>query len=521
MQVFIVRLKSKKKCGDRLKDAVNYEMHTQIPRVLIGAIQGRSGKTTFTLGLLKALTDRGLSVQPFKKGPDYIDPSWMTFASGQQCRNLDLFMMGSEKVRQSFLYNAQGFDISVVEGAMGLFDGLDVEGSNSSAELAYTIDAPVLLVVNCTRITRSVAALVNGVTGFDPRIQIGGVILNQVARARHETIMIESIKRYCDVPVLGVLPKSKAVEIPDRHLGLIPAGEQDLLHARIATLGNLVNEYVDLDAILQVAGNARPLLPKQETSVQSIIENQKKQQENLKDEDTSIEVASIKESSIKARSQKPIKIGIIRDKAFSFYYPENIEALETAGAEILSINALEDSELPDTICGLYIGGGFPEVMAKKISDNQSLLCSIKNAVECGLPVYAECGGMMLLSRNIITDGVSYPMVGVFPCDVEMTAKPQGIGYTIQTVLQGNPFFAEGTTVVGHEFHNSHVVHLQEKIQYGFATKRGKGIQPGFDGFVYKNTLAGYHHLHAYGTPEWAENFCALAQKWSQNEATFE
>ena len=186
-------------CGDRLNN--------DISRVLIGAVQGRSGKTTFTLGLLKALTDRGITVQPFKKGPDYIDPSWMSYASGQQCRNLDLVMMGAEGVKQSFIRHSQKSDISVVEGAMGLFDGLDVEGSNSSAELAYVIGAPVILVVNCTRITRSVAALVNGVVNFDRRIQIGGVILNQVARARHENIMLQSIERYCDVPVLGSLPK--------------------------------------------------------------------------------------------------------------------------------------------------------------------------------------------------------------------------------------------------------------------------------------------------------------------------
>ena len=345
-------------CGDGLQDyrLNENELNINIPRVLVGAIQGRSGKTTFTLGLLKALVDRGLAVQPFKKGPDYIDPSWMTFASGQQCRNLDLFMMGADRVRSSFVRNSQGFDISVVEGAMGLFDGLDVDGSNSSAELAYTIDAPVILVVNCTRITRSVAALVNGVTGFDKRIQIGGVILNQVARARHENIMIESIKKYCDVPVLGVLPKNKAVEIPDRHLGLIPAGEQDMLHTRIETLGNLVKENVDLEALLQVAQNARPL---------ELSDAQKEQ---------------IVVDSHKCVTEK-VKLGIVRDKAFSFYYPENIEALEDAGAELVAVDALHDGKLPDDICGLYIGGGFPEVMAEEISANRSLLEDIKAAIK--------------------------------------------------------------------------------------------------------------------------------------------
>ena len=466
------------------------EINDTIPRVLVGAIQGRSGKTTFTLGLLKALTDRGLRVQPFKKGPDYIDPSWMTFASGQQCRNLDLFMMGADKVRQSFVHNSQGFDISVVEGAMGLFDGLDVEGSNSSAELAYTIDAPVILVVNCTRITRSVAALVNGVTGFDKRIQIGGVILNQVARARHENIMIESIKRYCDVPVLGVLPKNKAVEIPDRHLGLIPAGEQDMLHTRIETLGNLVKDNVDLDALLQVAHNARPL-ELSDTAKAPLI--------------------------VHMPVQEKVKIGIVRDKAFSFYYPENIEALEAAGAELVTVDALHDAKLPDGICGLYIGGGFPEVMAEEISANRSLLDDIKCGVEADLPVYAECGGLMFLSRNIIDGEQKYPMTGVFDCDVEMTAKPQGIGYSIQKVLPGNPFYREGETVIGHEFHNSRVVNMGDDLRYGFATERGKGIKPGADALVYKNTLAGYHHLHVYGAPKWADTFCAKARAWKEKQ----
>ena len=480
-------------CGDGLQDyrLNENELNINIPRVLVGAIQGRSGKTTFTLGLLKALVDRGLAVQPFKKGPDYIDPSWMTFASGQQCRNLDLFMMGADRVRSSFVRNSQGFDISVVEGAMGLFDGLDVDGSNSSAELAYTIDAPVILVVNCTRITRSVAALVNGVTGFDKRIRIGGVILNQVARARHENIMIESIKKYCDVPVLGVLPKNKAVEIPDRHLGLIPAGEQDMLHTRIETLGNLVKENVDLEALLQVAQNARPL---------ELSDAQKEQ---------------IVVDSHKCVTEK-VKLGIVRDKAFSFYYPENIEALEDAGAELVAVDALHDGKLPDDICGLYIGGGFPEVMAEEISANRSLLEDIKAKADAEFPIYAECGGLMFLSRNIIDGEAVYPMTGVFDCDVEMTAKPQGIGYTIQKVLPGNPFYAEGDTVIGHEFHNSRVVNMSEGLQYGFATERGKCIKPGFDALVYKNTMAGYHHLHVYGAPEWADNFCNLARIWKEN-----
>ncbi len=451
--------------------------------MLVGAVQGRSGKTTFTLGLLKALKDRGLLVQPFKKGPDYIDPSWMTFASGQQCRNLDLFMMGADGVRQSFVRHSTGFDISVVEGAMGLFDGLDVEGSNSSAELAYTIDAPVILVVNCTRITRSVAALVNGVVGFDKRIKIGGVILNQVARPRHEGILTQSIERYCDVPVLGLLPKAKAVEIPDRHLGLIPAGEQDKLQDRIALLGQLVTEHVDLDRLLAVAHSAAPLAEP--------------------------------EKVVCLQSREPrVRIGVLRDKAFSFYYPENLEALEAAGAQLVPVNSMEDGQLP-AIDALYIGGGFPEVMAEQISANEGLRRQIKARIEDAMPVYAECGGLMYLAKHILTDGKAYPMVGVFDCDVEMKAKPQGIGYTIQQVEPGNPFYPEGTLVRGHEFHNSQVVNIGPDVRYGFRTQRGKGIVPGWDGLVYKNTLAGYHHLHVSAAPLWAQQMVALASAYGQ------
>lgn len=459
-------------------------MNIEIPRVLIGAIQGRSGKTTFTLGLLKALTDQGVSVQPFKKGPDYIDPSWMTFASGEQCRNLDLFMMGTEQVRNSFIRHSANHEISIVEGAMGLFDGLDVDGSNSSAELAYTIDAPIILVVNCTRLTRSVAALVNGVVGFDQRLHIGGIVLNHVARPRHQNILVQSIERYCDVPVLGILPKSKEIEIPDRHLGLIPAGEQELLHNRIELLGNLVRDNIDLDQLIQLAKNAKPVQVSEVTPMLGIKQNK-------------------------------VKIGVLRDKAFSFYYPENLEALEAAGAELIYIDSMQDHQLPD-IDGMYIGGGFPEVMADEISANHNLLEQVKLQIEADLPVYAECGGLMFLVKHILVEGQSYPMVGIFDCDVEMKAKPQGIGYTVQKVLPNNPFFSEGMIVRGHEFHNSQIVNLRGNVCYGFHTERGRGIDSGFDGLVYKNTLAGYHHLHVGTAPLWANNMIAMAKKHQKN-----
>lgn len=461
------------------------EKMQKIPRIVVGAVQGRSGKTTFTLGLLKALKTKGYQVQPFKKGPDYIDPSWMTFASGVPCRNLDAFMMRPEQIMHTFVKHSQGMDISVVEGAMGLFDGLDVEGSNSTAQLAYLIQSPVILVVNCQRITRSVAAIINGVVGFDPRITIGGVILNNVARPRHQNIMLESIKKYCQVPVLGMLPKSKDIEIPDRHLGLIPAGEQDMLLERVENLGRLVLDNVDLDALLKVAHKAP-------------------------------ELAEVVDKPVEISAADKVRIGVIRDRAFSFYYPENLEALEEAGAELVYIDSIKDQILPE-IDGLYIGGGFPEVMAAEISANIGLRQAVQEKIEQNLPVYAECGGLMYLSKSIIIEEERYPMVGVLPCSVRMEKKPQGHGYAIQRCLADNPFFEEGTILHGHEFHNSRIIDLDEgQAVFGFETQRGKGIIEGRDGLVYKNTFAAYNHLHAAADENWAASVVRKARTYKNS-----
>ena len=454
-------------------------MQYQLPRLVIGAGQGRSGKTTFTLGLLRALSAKGFKVQPFKKGPDYIDPSWMTFASGGvECRNLDAFMMDKEQIKATFIKHSLNMDLSVVEGAMGLFDGLDVEGSNSTAEIACMLDTPIVLVVNCQRITRSVAALINGITSFDKRLKFGGVILNNVARARHQNIMTASIEKYCDIEILGVLPKSSDIEIPDRHLGLIPAGEMESLQKRVDKLGALVSDNVNIERILEIAKNAAPL------------------------------AGEVKNASIIDTKEK-CTIGVLRDRAFSFYYPENIEALSEAGAEIVYIDSMQDEHLPK-IAGLYIGGGFPEVMAEKISANKTLMAEIKTQAEAGMPIYAECGGLMYLSKHIVTSEESYPMVGVFDCDVKMEKKPQGHGYAIQKTTANQPFFPAGEEILGHEFHNSRIINLAEDTAFAYETQRGKGIREGADGLIYKNVLACYHHLHAAAVEKWAPNFVKLA-----------
>lgn len=470
---------------------LNPQLH--IPRLVVAAVQGRSGKTTFTIGLLRALRERGLLLQGFKKGPDYIDPSWSTFASGVACRNLDGIMMSKEQIIHSMCKHGKDKDIAIVEGAMGIFDGLDWQGSNSTAELAYTLNAPVVLVVNTTRITRSVAAIVNGVVNFDTRIKYAGVVLNQVARPRHQDIMAKCIEEYCDIPLLGAMPKNKEVEIPDRHLGLIPASEQDALQNRIDALGRLVSEHVDIDAIIRAAQKAEPLvdpLPDMQTEV----------------------------------IKKDVKIGMFKDRSFSFYYPENIEALEAEGAEIVSLDALNDEKLPEDLDGLYIGGGFPEMFAKELADNESMRASVKMAAEEGMPIYAECGGLMYLGSDLITsDNNHQPMVGVFDFTLNMQKKPVGLGYSIQKTTADNPYFPEGTEIYGHEFHHSHITTQKDakSYTYGYVTKRGKGLvdtdEGIMDGMVYKNTLATYHHFHSATSPLWAERFVQLARKFQQNK----
>ena len=461
-------------------------MQYNIPRIVVGAAQGRSGKTTFTLGLLRALYNRGYKMQPFKKGPDYIDPSWMTFASGGvECRNLDAFMMDKEQIKSTFIKHSLNKDISIIEGAMGLFDGLDVEGSNSTAEIANMLEAPIILVVNCQRITRSVAALINGITGFDKRLKFGGVVLNNVARARHQNIMTGAIEKYCDIEILGAIPKSSDIEIPDRHLGLIPAGEMESLQKRVDKLGSLIGDNVNIERILEIAKNAKPL------------------------------EAELKSSPIVIEDKK-CRIGVLRDRAFSFYYPENIEALAEAGAEIVYIDSMKDQHLPD-IAGMYIGGGFPEVMAEEISANKTLMAEVKAKAEKGMPIYAECGGLMYLCRNIINNDRNYSMVGLFDCDVQMEKKPQGHGYAIQEALADQVFFEEGEEILGHEFHNSRIVNLADDVKFAYKTKRGKGIRDGYDGLCYKNVLACYHHLHAASVEDWAVNFVKLANKFIKNK----
>lgn len=460
-------------------------------RIVIAAPQGRSGKTTIALGVCAALSQKKMRVQPFKKGPDYIDPSWLSAAAGRACRSLDPFFLDTEEgIIQAYLRGSTQTDICLIEGNHGLFDSLNEDGWGSTAHLSRILQAPVILVVNSERMSRSVAAMVLGYQSFEPQTRIAGIILNRVANQRHENKLRQAINSHCKISVLGAIPRSSDVAIPDRHLGLVPKAENDQLVSAIDACRQAVEKHVDLDALLEIARSAPPLIP----------------QNDHKDE------------VIPEKAQLPsVKVGILRDRAFTFYYPENLEALERAGAELVFIDAFRDFSLPD-IQALVIGGGFPELFLDELSSNTELMRQIHQAVDRGLPVYAECGGLMYLSREITYQGKCRKFAGVLPIDIVLEDRPQGHGYVVAHVTQTNPFFPVNTLLRGHEFHHSRIANSDEILPLAYHLKRGSGIHEHHDAVVYKNVLASYTHLHADGSPLWADAVVLRARNYARERA---
>jgi len=467
-------------------------------RLLISSPQGRSGKTIVTVGLCDVLKRRGFSVQPFKKGPDYIDPSWLTAAAGRSCRNLDLFLIPKEKLVQTFEWACDNADLAVVEGAMGLYDGLDTHGT--TAEIARLLDIPVLLVVNTTRMTGSIAAMVMGYQHFQRDISIAGVILNYVSGGRHEKKLKDAIQQHCGIPVVGSIPKDQDLRIMQRHLGLIPSSESGEAKELVERIGLKLESRLDLDKILSIARSSKAL------QAPPHLLKERKTKKSLPPFGGRDRVRG------SARTEK-IQIGIIRDRAFNFYYPENLEALAGKGAQLIFINSFKD-RLPK-VDGLYIGGGFPEFFLRELEGNRGLRKDIAEAVQEGLPVYAECAGLMYLCRSIFWQNRSYKMVGVLSSEVKLSEKPEGHGYVVAEVVSENPIFPVGLTMRGHEFHHSSLLELDD-VPFAYRMKRGSGIAGQGDGIVCKNLFASYIHLHALGTPEWAQGFVSLARNEKRN-----
>ncbi len=450
-------------------------------------MRGGSGKTTLSIGLIGALRKRGLTVASFKKGPDYIDAGWLAQASGRACYNLDPYLIGNEMVAASFSEHLGGAGCAVIEGNRGLFDGMDSEGSMSTSAVARALKAPVVLIADCTKATRTVAAMLRGVERFERGFRLGGIVLNHIAGARHESVIRDSIARHLRSPVLGAIPRLREPRMPERHMGLTPMHEHPGAQDAVSWATGVVEKYVDLDALWEVASRAPALAAAQ--------------------------TARAREA---AAGDAP-RIGVVKDSAFQFYYPENFDALMQRGARLVEISALSDARLPE-LDALYIGGGFPETHAIVLSENRSFRRSLRAAVEAGLPVYAECGGLIYLGESIKVGGTPYRMAGVLPIRFELRKKPQAHGYTEVKVTRANPFFRTGTVIRGHEFHYSKVTSVggQDGLRMAFRMQRGNGIAGGRDALCYKAVLATYTHLHALGAPQWADGLVGAALKYRKS-----
>lgn len=446
--------------------------------IIVAGLSGGSGKSVVAVGLVAAYARQGRKVAPFKKGPDYIDAGWMQLAANQPCYNLDPYLMDPEVIKHSFGLHSANADMAIVEGNRGLFDGVTIEGAYSTAELSVELKLPILLVVDCTKTTRTVAALVLGCQKFDPRVMIKGVVLNRLGTARHESIVRQAVEHYTDIPVVGAIPRSRTDIFPQRHLGVTPHQEHEGADQATIMLADMADKYLDLKTI-----------------------------ENLM---ADIHMSEIGARSTTCESSAKVRIGILKDAAFQFYYPENLESLINEGAELIEINAMTTAILPE-LDGLYIGGGFPETGARRLAENSSFRQSVKLAAESGLPIYAECGGLIYLGESILLDGEEYPLAGVFPIRFGLHRKPQAHGYTELTVSGKNPFYEVGEKIKGHEFRYSKILSWQgRKDDLALEMQRGVGFMDYRDGLVYKNVLALYTHIHALSTPQWAGNFVALA-----------
>ncbi|MBE0583404.1 MAG: cobyrinate a,c-diamide synthase [Desulfofustis sp.] len=453
-----------------------------VKAIVVAGLSGGSGKSVVSVGLTAAWRSAGRAVAPFKKGPDYIDAGWLQCAAGRNCYNLDPYLVSREVIQASFRQRSAGADLALVEGNRGLFDGVTADGGYSTAELAILLDLPVLLVIDCTKTTRTIAALVLGCQKFDERIRLAGVVLNKVATERQRRIITEAVEGTTGVPVLGSVPRLGRDIFPMRHLGMIPYQEYDGTAQALEMLARTARESIDLERVEAVM---QPLSPPA-------------------GEET-IDLLSLPE-------HRDVRIGILQDAAFQFYYPENLFALRRCGAELVPINALADPGLPP-LDGLYIGGGFPETSASELAVNGSFRASVRAAAEAGLPIYAECGGLIYLGTSILLEDGEYPLVGLFPVRFGMAGKPQAHGYSIFSVEGDNPFYPQGLQVKGHEFRYSTILEWPgDPQELVVRMERGTGFMEGRDGLVFRNVLALYTHVHAEGTPAWAEGFVACCRR---------
>lgn len=494
-------------------------------RICISALSGGGGKTLLSLGLARAFSRQGLAVQPFKKGPDYIDAAWLSLAAGRQASNLDPYFLSPARLRALFAHvMARGrARLALLEGNRGLFDGMDVHGSCATAELARSLDCPVLLSLDCTKMTRTAAALVAGVRQFDPGLRLAGVVLNQVASTRHEQILREAIAAYTDVPVLGALPRLRENPLPERHMGLASLCGDDLsprAQEILERLADVVREHVDLERVLAIATDL-PALP-----VEADFWDEAAWSGSAGAADGSAAQGPLSGTcaATQAEALPAPRIGYVRDRALWFYYEENLEALRRAGAELVRLSLLDGAPWPE-LDGLYLGGGFPEDWAQELSASPHL-ARMAALAGAGMPVYAECGGFMVLAAALERDGKRWPMSGIFPVETRFCPRPQGLGYVRAEVVLPNPYFPQGTVLRGHEFHYSlcrEPAAGGDRVAYALRLHKGTGMGRdadgcGRDGLLRGRVWAAYCHIFAPAVPAWAPDFVALARRYRQERA---
>lgn len=452
-------------------------------RLIIGGTNSGVGKTTLTIGLMATFKKRGLTVQGFKCGPDYIDPSYHTAVTGRISRNLDSWMISHDLVKDIFVRASQGADISIIEGVMGFYDGKDPRtNSGSTAEISLITDTPVLLVVNCSSMARSAAAIVKGFQLLEPNVNIVAVIANRVGSEGHYKLVKTAIEQECNIPVVGYLLKEANIEIPERHLGLIPSIERGELDPFFHRLGELMEETVNIDYLFALT----------ETS----------------------KLCEYSTTLFDKKAKTRIRIAIAKDEAFNFYYQENLDLLEAQGAELVFFSPLNGDVLPENIHGLYIGGGFPEEFADRLSSQEAVKESIRESFNKGLPTLAECGGFMFLTKSIATtSGETFPMVGMIPGTVKMQSRLAALGYREISGNENNFLLQSNLEAKGHEFHYS-TFEPDEPIHYAYQTKGVRGTKK--EGYLKDNLIAGYTHFHFASCPEMVTNWIQKCKEWKGN-----
>ena len=456
-------------------------MKIKLPRIVVAAVSSGGGKTTVVTGLLSALRQKGLKVQSYKVGPDYIDPGYHRLASGYPAHNLDSWLMPEDKLREIFIRTSKEADISVVEGVMGLYDG-GRSGVSSTAEIAKLLDAPVVLVIDAKSMGASAAAIALGFREYDQQVKLAGVILNRLGSDTHR-LMIEKAMQEIGIPVLGAIKRDDSLAMPERHLGLLPVEENQRELEAVEAIGRAVVSQTDLVSIIRLADKAGEM-----------------------------ELADY--SNAVTEDDKNVTIAVARDDAFSFYYPESLRILEKSGARIILFSPLKDKELP--FCdGVILGGGFPEMFAEALRCNYTMLESIKNAAESGMPIYSECGGFMYLTQAMIDfDGIEHTMAGVLPCRVQMNKKLQMVGYVSAEMNTDTVLGPKGTRLHGHEFHfSSEIIPEKDCRDKAFTFTRMRNNAVYQAGYAWKNVLGSYLHLHFAGCPEAADYFVEKCKLW--------